>query len=487
MFIACLVATVNDGCFSKPTFGGLKDDATSNDGRVVDAPFDAALLVDAAPLCMAPTMIPGFRFSSRRNGVVGRLNGDQYDDFAVFGYASNVAPTDADMPYVWVYFGNPNGINIQCPSEQIAVPQLQRNGSGGVAALYINNFFPTLPNHTGDLLIAGANSTGRPVLMRRSYSGATATQVSQVFSNLMATQLWSDAPSASAGFVATLSQPINPVDAMSVDIFWGGGGTIFSTNVTREGIVGAGASQSLPSHSVNSMTQFGFGQSKVAAIESNVVDSQSLFVSEDRRNTAANTPLNLTSATFGSGSNLTPDVVRQVRLTNPAVVVAKQFSNTNVRLEFSVPDPIGNKVLSPSLPGNANERSIRDVFVTNFGATVDAERNNWKLLLLLQDRFSVVGGNLALELIDANAVSPLLNIRSTKSIAIPMDATSDTLPPFMLTGNFEATDSMSVRVFHRLSGPVHSTGITCFKLAIDVSTHQTASTDASLAPAPCVH
>jgi hypothetical protein len=180
--------------------------------------------------------------------------------------------------------------------------------------------------------------------------------------------------------------------------------------------------------------------------------------------------------------------VRQVNLSNASVVVAKRFANADEQLEFSAPSPVDPQILRPALAGAQDSRSIRDVFVTNFDTEVDVKRDTWKLLLLLQDRVSTAGGDLALQLIDVNLFgSPKLNIRSTKSIAIATDNTSDTFPPFMMTGNFEATNSKSVRVFHRLNGPVHSTGITCFKLAIDVSTHQIASTDASLTPASCAH
>ncbi|MBP9088633.1 MAG: hypothetical protein KBG15_21095, partial [Kofleriaceae bacterium] len=146
LFFVSLLLT--SGCFSKPAFNG--DASTNNDGAIPDGPSDAR------PLCSSQPITPNFRFSSRHNGAVGRLDADNLDDFAVHGYVpANDGGTD--IPYVWVYMGNPRGINLMCPDEEYPLPEYRYNAAsfnGEIGAVHIDNLFPNKVGHTGDLLIA---------------------------------------------------------------------------------------------------------------------------------------------------------------------------------------------------------------------------------------------------------------------------------------------------------------------------------------------
>jgi hypothetical protein len=230
------------------------------------------------------------------------------------------------------------------------------------------------------------------------------------------------------------------------------------------------------------MVRFGFASRDMATVAfSGALDGDSLFLSR-RGGAAIATPLTFLDLNFGKSADKNTDVVRQTSLTNPAVVVAKAFALGSEILEFSIPGPVNNHTLAPQFP---NTVSIRDVFVTNFDSADATLRNQWKLLLLKQVRFSSNGGDLSLVLYDADALSGGLIEASERPIALPSDDTSNIYPPFMVVGNFESINKKSVRVFHRIKGAPMATGINCFTLNVSADNHASMSVPADLASIPC--
>ncbi len=478
LFFVCTMMW--SACFFKPAFNG--DAAVKDDGAIVDAPADATM--DARPLCTAPTIAANFRFSSRRNGAVGRLNADDLDDFVVHGFV----PADdggTDIPYVWVYMGNPHGINLLCPDEQYPLPEYRfAEGlfKGEIGAVYIGNLFPTKAGHTGDLLIAAQHTDGQVALRWRSYAGATAVDITRKFS-AMQTPNWRDVDASTPGFIAELRK-----SDTSVDIYWGGGEQIYVSRLTSSDFITSEFSETqLPLDSpALMMVWFGLGRFDMATIATSAIrDGDSLFLSA-RAGVAATVPLTFSNLNFGKATTQISDIARQTSLTNPAVVVAKPIERASEILELSVPDPIGNHTLAPSFP---NTTSIRDVFVTNFDSREPTLRNQWKLLVLKQERYSTRGGNPALVLfdVDADAANGVLVEASEKPLMFASDDTSNKFPPFMVVGNFESTNQKSVRVFHRVSGEPMTTAVDCFTLQISEAKHSTASVPGDLASVACVH
>lgn len=459
------------GCFFKPAF--------NSDGSMKD---DAAL--DARPLCSSATIAPNFRFSSRRNGAVGRLDADELDDFVVHGFVPDIGG-GTDIPYVWVYMGNPGGINLLCPDEEYPLPEYRfvesspSAGCGEIGAVHIVNLFPTKSGHTGDLLVAAQTARCRVSLRWRSYAGANAVDLNKSFT-AVSTPNWHDILASAPGFIASLQQ-----SDTDVDIYWGGGSQIYASHVTANDFITSEFQEATftDADAAIMMVRFGSAARDIAtvAVSAALPDGDSLFLSP-RKGAEITTPLTFMDLNFGKSTDQPIDIARQTSLTNPAVVVAKQFASGSEILEFSIPGPLGNHTLAPQF---ANSISIRDVFVTNFNSLDPTLRNQWKLLLLKQERYSSSGGNLSLVLYDADALSGKLDEASEQPLRLPADDISNDFPPFMVVGNFESTSKKSVRVFHRVRGVPMATGIACFTLNISADNHDTMSVPADLAPIAC--
>ncbi len=370
-----------------------------------------------------------------------------------------------------------------CPDEEYLLPEYRYNAAsfnGEIGAVHIDNLFPNKVGHTGDLLIAAQKGDGSASLRWRSYAGANAADTTRDF-RPGALPNWRDAADGTPGFIAGLRQ-----SDISADVYWGGGGQIYVSRLTASDFITSefGENAFRGDAFATMMVPFGFNTRTIATVAaSSTNDGDSLF-SSDRSGASPTTQIVFTDENFGKSTDQIIDIARQTSLTNPAVVVAKPFATSSEILEFSVPDPIGNVTLSPQFPATT---SIRDVFVTNFDSADGELRNQWKLLVLKQERYSNSGGQPALVLfdVDVNLGARTLPEVSEQLLTLPADNTSDTYPPFMVVGNFESTNHKSVRVFHRVSGTPMSTGLDCFTLNINAATHSTPSLPADLAPIAC--
>ena len=467
------------GCFSKPNFAGTHD-----------GPIDAQLLdgtTDGTVGCSHP-LASGTHFATRRNGAVGKLNGDALDDFAVHGIA---VEGGLEIPYVWVYFGKASGIDMACPDQALRLPEYRYDPAkftGGMGALEIRNLLPAQSGHTGDLLIAAATSDGDAQIHWRSYAGATSKDIVSG-GRPNATPNWRDVPDASRGFITALPK------ANGWDIYYGGGGQVYVLNLKDTETFTSDSFHENDTSSFNmpallTMLPQGFGSTVLSAVTADLNLSQrGLYESDDRRGKLSTVPMSFALPTTGFGLQTEViHVVRKANLTNEAAVIIKVPQTTPASgpvIELTIPDPLANTTLRTTFSANAS-LSIRDIFVTNFGSADATLRNQWKVLLLVQKRYDPNGGAPRLSLFDANALTAMMTEASTKSFTVPANDASDYWPPFMVVGNFESTAFQSVRVFHHTANaPLAATGITCFKLDIAPAQHGMMSMPNDLSEVPC--
>jgi hypothetical protein len=455
------------GCLGKPPENG--------------SPNDAAFSTDArgdGPVGLCP---PGkqsieshFVFAAHRNGAVGRLNADALDDFVVHGTAQSKSNPSKTIPYVWVYMGDANGFDLQCPDEEYPL-----DGIEYIGAVFIDRLFTTAEASSdliivGDKLVQPADSVA--TLIWRHYTGSDSASVAIDHDvSGFGVPDWNDVV-ARTGFVAALLSEDRAKTETNAQLFWGGGNHVYATELNLlSGVPSIGMDSTHISPPSAARTVAGMVGSSVGGVRElygvriSTVNESTIFY-DNRQNDDPTFLLTLDDAPSSSmGPHQQLDFFRPMSLGNRAAI----FSATNLgtekpSLEVATPTPVGNfKIQSTS----DSSIAFRDAFITNFDNLNEAgARTQMKLLVLQQKRYAAGQSStfLALHELDiVNAADREINPPANYQWVPIMDGdVSDTFPPFMVVGNFEdaAVGKMSVRVFHRTgaSASDFGTGVNCY-------------------------
>jgi hypothetical protein len=453
LLMACVVGL---GCFSKPPEAGNSSDAS----------------VSLCPSGKQP-IAPNFVFASHRNGAVGRLNADALDDFVVHGTAPSLGNPNKTIPYVWVYMGDENGFDLQCPDEQYLLEELQN-----VGALFVDQLFTT-SEPTGDLVVVGAKATDtantEATLIWRHYTGGDSA-LATIDHNVanFGVPNWGDTVT-NFGFISGLWSRDNAMTDTNAQLFWGGGNHVFSTEfnlLPNELSILPSSNHVSPIPSAASFAGIvdrSFESSRGLSGVRMTMGTETTIFYDDRFSEGADVPLSLGPVQNSSSNpHAQLDFIRRMSLGNNAAIFSTtNLLNDNASLEVATPDPVGVfKILSTD-----NLRpAFRDAFIDNADTIDPPKRNQMRLLVLQQKRFDSSNSNTRLVLYEleiANSQGEIGPPVKYKSVPIEEGGISDDTPPFMVVGNFEnsAAGEKSVRVFHR-KGAGGGTGVNCYEASL---------------------